>query len=179
MVSPAIKKQAHADPTLGEPTRLITVTTPSTYPIKQVEAQIAWQTSSGGLAMTSPGYAGDPPRPANGRIHYTFRASINPQIHNPEPVIRFVDQHGTATTSSGTAPSASPAPPTGPKPHSISTNGSEPAQPRLSYRPRPPAKAASAPNRSRCPQRWNGPRQLGQTIKPLLSPWREVSGDRA
>lgn len=74
-------------------THLITVSTPITYPIKQVEMQIAWQTNSG-LAMTSPGFGGDPPRADGMRRHYTFRASLNPQIHHPEPVIRFVDLHG-------------------------------------------------------------------------------------
>jgi predicted nucleotide-binding protein len=75
-------------------THLITVSTPINYPIKQVEGQIAWQANSGGLGMTGFGFAGDPPRPDDYRRWYTFRASISPQIHNPEPVIRFVDLHG-------------------------------------------------------------------------------------
>ncbi len=74
-------------------THLITVSAPITYPVKQVEVQIAWQTN-GGLGTTSPGFAGDPPRADGQRRRYTFRASVNPQIHNPAPVIRFVDLHG-------------------------------------------------------------------------------------
>jgi predicted nucleotide-binding protein len=74
-------------------THLITVSTPTTYPIKLVDAQIAWQTNSG-LGMTSPGFVGDPPRTDDHHRRYTFRASVSPQIRNPEPVIRFVDQHG-------------------------------------------------------------------------------------
>ena len=73
-------------------THLITVSTPITYPVKQVEAQIAWQANSG-LGTTSTGFVGDPPRVDGQRRYYTFRASVNPQIH-PEPVIRFVDLHG-------------------------------------------------------------------------------------
>jgi predicted nucleotide-binding protein len=73
-------------------THLITVSTPITYPVKQVEVQIAWQTN-GGLGMTSTGFAGDPPSTDDHRRRYRFRASINPQIHNPEPVVRFVDLH--------------------------------------------------------------------------------------
>jgi len=76
-----------------ESTHQITVSTPITYPVKQVEAQIAWQTN-GGLAMTSTGFGGDPPRADGQHRCYTFRASVNPQIRNPEPVIRFVDLHG-------------------------------------------------------------------------------------
>lgn len=74
-------------------THLITISTPVTYPVKQVEAQIAWQANSG-LAMTGPGFSGDPARADSRRRFYTFRASVSPQIHNPEPVIRFVDLHG-------------------------------------------------------------------------------------
>jgi hypothetical protein len=73
-------------------THLITISTPITYPVKQVEAQIAWQANSG-LGMTSPGFSGDPPHADSQRRYYTFRASVNPQIH-PEPAIRFVDLHG-------------------------------------------------------------------------------------
>lgn len=74
-------------------THLITVSTPITYPIKQLQAEIAWQTNNG-LGMTSTGYGGDPPRTDGQRRYYTFRASVNPQIR-PEAVIRFVDIHGT------------------------------------------------------------------------------------
>jgi hypothetical protein len=74
-------------------THLITVSTPITYPIKQVEAQIAWQTNSG-LAMTGTGFSGDLPHADSQRRYYTFRASVSPQIHRPEPDIRFVDLHG-------------------------------------------------------------------------------------
>ncbi len=75
-------------------THLITVSCPSTYPIKQVEGQVVWQGNSGGFSMTGFGYGGDTPRAGNGRIWYPFRASISPQVRNPEVVIRFVDQHG-------------------------------------------------------------------------------------
>ena len=74
-------------------THLITVSTPITYPVKQVEAQIAWQ-ANGGLGMTSTGFGGDRPRIDGQRRRYIFRASISPQIRTPEPVIRFVDLHG-------------------------------------------------------------------------------------
>lgn len=73
-------------------THLITVSTPITYPVKQVEAQIAWPANSS-LGMTSTGWGGDPPRADGQRRYYTFRASVNPEIR-PEPVIRFVDLHG-------------------------------------------------------------------------------------
>jgi predicted nucleotide-binding protein len=71
---------------------VITVSTPITYPIKQVEAQIAYQTN-GGIGMTGTGFICDPARVDGQRRHYTFRASANPQIQ-PEPAIRFVDIHG-------------------------------------------------------------------------------------
>jgi predicted nucleotide-binding protein len=71
---------------------LVTVSTPLTYPIKQVDGRLAWQTN-GGLGMTSFGYAGDPPRADDHRRRYTFRVSVSPQIHSPEPIIRFVDLH--------------------------------------------------------------------------------------
>ena len=74
-------------------THMLTVSSPNTYPIKQVEAQIAWHTN-GGFGMTGLGYGDDCPSARNGRIYYTCRASISPQIRNPEPIIRFVDQHG-------------------------------------------------------------------------------------
>jgi predicted nucleotide-binding protein len=74
-------------------THLITVSAPITYPIKQVEGQIAWQLNSG-FGMTGFGFSGDPPRVDDRHRRYTFRASVSPQIHNPEPVIRFVDLHG-------------------------------------------------------------------------------------
>jgi predicted nucleotide-binding protein len=73
-------------------THLITVSTPITYAVKQVEAQIAWRVNSG-LGMTSTGWSGDPPRADGQRRYYTFRASVNPEIRS-EPVIRFVDLHG-------------------------------------------------------------------------------------
>jgi predicted nucleotide-binding protein len=73
-------------------THLITVSTPITYPVKQVQAQIAWQANSG-LGMTSTGFGGDPPYADGQRRCYTFRASVNPQIR-PEPSIRFIDLHG-------------------------------------------------------------------------------------
>jgi predicted nucleotide-binding protein len=73
-------------------THLITVSTPITYAIKQVQAQIAWQTNSG-LGLTGTGFGGDPPSADHDRRCYTFRASVNPQIR-PEPLIRFVDLHG-------------------------------------------------------------------------------------
>ena len=73
-------------------THLITVSAPITYPVKQVEAQIAWQANSG-LGMTSTGFGGDPPRADAQRRYYTFRTSASPQIR-PEPIIRFVDLHG-------------------------------------------------------------------------------------
>jgi hypothetical protein len=44
--------------------------------------------------MTGFGFAGDPPRTDDRHRRYTFRASISPQIHNPEPIIRFVNLHG-------------------------------------------------------------------------------------
>lgn len=72
---------------------VITVSVPVTYPVKQVEAQIAWQTNNGGMGITGTGFGGDPPRTDSQRRYYTFRASINTQIR-PEPVIRFVDLHG-------------------------------------------------------------------------------------
>jgi predicted nucleotide-binding protein len=71
---------------------LIKVSSPLTYPVKQVEARIAWQTN-GGLGMTGTGFSGDPPRADSQCRSYRFRASVNPQIH-PEPAIRFVDLHG-------------------------------------------------------------------------------------
>jgi len=74
-------------------THQITVSTPITYPVKQVEAQIAWQ-ANGGLGMTSTGFGGDRPRVDGQHRRYIFRASVNPQIRNPEPVVRFVDLHG-------------------------------------------------------------------------------------
>lgn len=74
-------------------THLITVSTPNTYPIKQVDGLITWQTN-GGLGMTGFGYAGDPPRADDRRTYYTFRASITPHLHHPEPIIRFADLHG-------------------------------------------------------------------------------------
>jgi predicted nucleotide-binding protein len=73
-------------------THLITVSTPITYLIKQVQVQIVWQTNSGGLAMTSTGFGGDPSHTDGQCRYYTFRASVNPQI-SPEPAIRFVDLH--------------------------------------------------------------------------------------
>lgn len=75
-------------------THQIAVSTPITYPVKQVEAQIAWQTN-GGLGMTSTGFGGDQARVDGQQRRYIFRASVNPQIRNPEPVIRFVDLHGS------------------------------------------------------------------------------------
>jgi predicted nucleotide-binding protein len=95
-------------------THLITISTPITYPIKQVQAEIAWQENSG-LAMTSTVFSGDPPGADGQRRHYTFRASVNPQIR-PEPAIRFVDLHGNLYYVSVTTPSASPPTPTGPRP---------------------------------------------------------------
>jgi len=74
-------------------THLVTVNTPITYPIKQVEGQITWQANNG-LGMTGFGFAGDPPRADDRHRRYTFRASVSPQISNPEPIIRFVDLHG-------------------------------------------------------------------------------------
>ena len=71
---------------------LITVSAPITYPVKQVQAEVAWQSNSG-LAMTSTGFGGDPPRADNQRRYYTFRASVSPHIR-PEPAIRFIDLHG-------------------------------------------------------------------------------------
>jgi predicted nucleotide-binding protein len=73
-------------------THLITVSTPITYAVKQVQAEIAWQANNG-LGMTSPGFSGDPPHTDGQRRYYTFRASVNPQIR-PEPAIRFVDLYG-------------------------------------------------------------------------------------
>jgi len=73
-------------------THLITVSTPIAYPVKQLEAEIAWQANSG-LGMTSTGFSGDPPRADSQRRRYTFRASVNPEIR-PEPAIRFVDLQG-------------------------------------------------------------------------------------
>jgi len=71
---------------------LITVSAPITYPVKQVQAEVAWQSNSG-LAMTSTGFGGDPPRADNQRRYYTFRASVSPHIR-PESAIRFIDLHG-------------------------------------------------------------------------------------
>jgi predicted nucleotide-binding protein len=73
-------------------THMLTVSAPITYPVKQVEARIAWQANSG-LGMTSTGFGADPPRADGQRRYYTFRASVSPQIR-PEPVVRFVDLHG-------------------------------------------------------------------------------------
>ena len=73
-------------------THLITVSTPITYAIKQVQAQIASQANNG-LNLSGTGFGGDPPCADRDRRCYTFRASVNPQIR-PEPFIRFVDLHG-------------------------------------------------------------------------------------
>jgi hypothetical protein len=74
-------------------THLVTVSAPITYPIKQVEGQIVWQTN-GGLGMIGFGFSGDRPRVDGQHRLYTFRASVSPQIREPEPVIRWVDLHG-------------------------------------------------------------------------------------
>jgi hypothetical protein len=74
-------------------THLVTVSVPVTYPIKQVEGQIVWRSNSG-LGMTGFGFGGDPPRVDGYYRHYTFRASISPAIHAPEPIIRFVNLGG-------------------------------------------------------------------------------------
>lgn len=74
-------------------THLITVRAPLTYPVKQVEGQIVWQ-ANGGLGMTGFGFSSDPPQVDDHHRRITFRASVSPQIRNPEPVIRFVNLHG-------------------------------------------------------------------------------------
>ena len=86
-------------------THLITVSTPITYPVKQLEAEIAWQANSG-LGMTSTGFSGDPPRADSQRRRYTFRASVNPEIRPTRPSGSWTSKP-TATTSSATTPNAS------------------------------------------------------------------------
>ena len=45
----------------------ITVSAPITYPVKQVEAQVAWQ-ANGGLGMISAGFGGDRPQAAGSAL---------------------------------------------------------------------------------------------------------------
>jgi hypothetical protein len=71
-------------------THLITVSTPHTYPIKQLQGQIARQTNNG-MSLTGFSHGGNPPEVDHQRTYYSFRVDL----HDREsPIIRFVDWRG-------------------------------------------------------------------------------------
>jgi hypothetical protein len=74
------------------PQRII-VSTPVTYPIKWVDAQIThWSGSS--LGTLPLGHAGLEPIAQDGRTRYDFPAAIPPHAQRPAVIVRFADRHG-------------------------------------------------------------------------------------
>jgi hypothetical protein len=71
----------------------ITVSAPATYPVKQVEVQIAYW-SNANLGIMPLGHTGDKPESVNGRVYYRFWAEISDQLYTPTTIARFVDRHG-------------------------------------------------------------------------------------
>lgn len=77
----------------GGPTHRIIVTTPAAYPVKQVDAQIAYQTNSG-LGILPPGWVFGRPATENGQVRYTCSAHVPQQVNNSAPIVRFTDRNG-------------------------------------------------------------------------------------
>jgi hypothetical protein len=71
----------------------IVISTPVTYPIKQIDARIVHQTNSG-LGILSTGHSGDQPVTEQGRTYIRMWAAISDQLFQPAPIVRFVDRHG-------------------------------------------------------------------------------------
>jgi hypothetical protein len=71
----------------------ITVSTPVTYPVKQVSAQIAHQTNSG-IGILPTGHGGDPAKTENGQTVYRIWAAVPEQAFQAAPIVRFTDRHG-------------------------------------------------------------------------------------
>jgi hypothetical protein len=72
----------------------ITISTPATYPIKQVNLQIThW--SNANLGILPVGHAGDDSVSSDGRVYYRFWAAISDHLIMPAVIISFVDMHGT------------------------------------------------------------------------------------
>jgi hypothetical protein len=86
--------QAQRASTTGDGiTHQIIVTTPTAYPIKGIDAQIAHQTNSG-LGILPPGWAFGRPVTDNGQVHYTCSARVPQQVHDAAPIVRFTDRSG-------------------------------------------------------------------------------------
>ena len=71
----------------------ILVSTPASYPIRQVSADIVhWPGSN--LGILPIGQTASAPVAGAGRVWYTFPAAVPPSAQRPEIMIRFVDEHG-------------------------------------------------------------------------------------
>jgi hypothetical protein len=71
----------------------VTVSTPATYPVKQVNVQIAYW-SDAILRILPVSHAGDEPVSLDGRVYYGFWADISDQLQMRAVIAKFVDRHG-------------------------------------------------------------------------------------
>jgi hypothetical protein len=93
---PAGSAQSQAEQAARTPDRIthrIIVTTPAAYPIKQLDAQIAYQANSG-LGMLPPGWTFGSPVTENGQMRYTCYAHVPDQTHDATPIVRFTAGNG-------------------------------------------------------------------------------------
>jgi hypothetical protein len=71
----------------------IFVSAPASYPVRQVDACIASRGSSN-LSITHPGWTFEAPVVQDGQVRYRCWAGVSGQLHDPVPIVRFVDRHG-------------------------------------------------------------------------------------
>lgn len=73
--------------------RVIIVSAPATYPIKQVAVAVASR-SNGGLSINSDKPALSEPASENGRTIYRIPAEVPEMLGDPQPIAQFTDRHG-------------------------------------------------------------------------------------
>jgi hypothetical protein len=71
----------------------ITVSAPTTYPVKQVNVQIAYWADAI-LRILPVGHAGEEPVSSDGRVYYRFWAGIDDHLIMRAVIAKFVDRHG-------------------------------------------------------------------------------------
>jgi hypothetical protein len=76
-----------------DPNRAIAVSTPSTYPIKWVDAMIVFR-SGGSLSLADPRWGWEPPVTENGQTLFRRWAEITNRMEDPAVIVRFADPHG-------------------------------------------------------------------------------------
>jgi hypothetical protein len=74
-----------------EPTHHITISTPAAYPIKWVDAMIAYG-GSGNLGLTGTGWGMEKPVTENGRLCFRCWAEITGRMERAEVITRFVSR---------------------------------------------------------------------------------------